>query len=87
MEPEITPEQAMEAVKAAGLDPDRTVSEQVAAPGQVDERTVKGWVSEAVAEAQPASAEEQALRFAEQFRDKLDAAQSRWFSVGGNDAR
>jgi hypothetical protein len=47
----ITPEQALLAVKAAGLDPDKSLNEQLNGPSQLDEQTVKGWVTEAVAEA------------------------------------
>jgi hypothetical protein len=86
MDSEITPEAALAAVKAAGLDPDRALSEQVEQAAPVDESTVRGWVSEAVAEARPASPQEQAQRFAEDFRDKLVEAQSPWFSLDGSDA-
>jgi hypothetical protein len=44
----ITPEQALLAVKAAGLDPDKPLAEQLNEPAQLDEQTVKGWVTEAV---------------------------------------
>ena len=86
MDSEITPEAALAAVRAAGLDPDTPLSEQVAAPTAPTESAVRGWVSEAVAEQVPASPEAQAQRFAEDFRERLTAAQSPWFSLGGNDA-
>ena len=86
MDSEITKEQALAAVRAAGLDLDRPLAEQVAGTGPVDEPTVRGWVAEAVQEARPRSPEEQAQRFAEGFREKLVEAQSPWFSLGGDDA-
>lgn len=83
----ITPEQAIEAVKSAGLDVDRPLSEQLPEPAAApSESAVRGWVSEAVAEAQPPTPEQQAQRFAEGFRDALVEAQSPWFSFGGTDA-
>jgi hypothetical protein len=79
----ITAEQALLAVKAAGLDPGKPLTDQLNPPSSVDERTVKGWVTEAVADAlgaqgeasarqsasaEPTSAEQ---RFAERLRDAL----------------
>lgn len=74
----------MAAVRAAGLDPDRALSEQVGvAPAPVDESTVRGWVADAVADAKPPSREEQAVQFAERLRDKLVEAQGPFYSLGG----
>lgn len=86
MDSSLTPEAALAAARAAGLDVDRPLSEQVAAPAAPTESTVRGWVSAAVEEARPPSPEEQAQRFAEDFRDKLVEAQSPWFSLDGNRA-
>ena len=86
MHSDITPEQAIAAVRAAGLDPDRSLSEQLAESPAPSESTVRGWVSEAVAQARPPSPEEQQLRFAESLRDKLNESTSQWFSLDGRDA-
>jgi hypothetical protein len=51
----ITPQQALLAVKAAGLDPEKLLSEQLSGPAQLDEGTVRGWVSEAIGEAMGAA--------------------------------
>jgi hypothetical protein len=93
----ITPEQALLAVKAAGLDTDRSLSEQLNGPTPLDEQTVRGWVSEAISEAmapagqgsagQPATPDQRERQFAEGYRDALVKAQSRWFAAeGGDDA-
>jgi hypothetical protein len=44
----ITPEQALLAVKAAGLDPGKSLTEQLNTSSDLSEETVTGWVSEAV---------------------------------------
>jgi hypothetical protein len=79
----ITAEQALLAVKAAGLDPDKPLTDQLNRSSLVDEQTVKSWVADAVREAlgaqgerstgesasaQPTSAEKW---FAERLRDAL----------------
>jgi hypothetical protein len=82
----ITPEQALLAVKAAGLDPDKSLSEQLNEPAQLDEQTVKGWVGEAVAEAidaqsqgaAPTDAQTQERQFAESYRDALNKSLTPW---------
>jgi hypothetical protein len=74
----ITPEQALLAVKAAGLDPDKPLAEQLNEPEQLDEQTVKGWVTEAVSEAiagqggQPSDPQTREREFAEAYRDALN---------------
>lgn len=76
----ITPEQALLAVKAAGLDPDKPLAEQLNEPAQLDEQTVKGWVTEAVSEAigsagqggQPSDPQTRERQFAERYRDALN---------------
>lgn len=78
MDSSVTPKQALEAVKAAGLDPDRPLSEQLAHSSTVDEQTVKGWAQEAVAEAAAAEPPDPERAFAELFRAKLAESTSRW---------
>jgi hypothetical protein len=84
----ITPEQALLAVKAAGLDPHKSLSEQLNGPAQLDEQPVKGWVTEAIGEAMGAAGQGAAAgptppqpheRLAKQLHD----AQSRWITLGG----
>jgi hypothetical protein len=85
----ITPEQALLAVKAAGLDPDKALAEQLTPTGP-DEETVKGWVREALGEAAsqepaattPAEAEQQ---FARRQADAPARAQSKWINLSGRD--
>jgi len=89
-EPSITPEQAMLAAKAAGLDPDRPLSEQVARSAGPDEQTVKGWVTEAVADAPAAGDGEPAdpeRSFAANYLDALNHSRtSRWMDEEQADA-
>jgi hypothetical protein len=70
----ITPEQALLAVKAAGLDPDRSLSEQLEPPG----------VDEAVAEAPPTEPRP-VLQPHERLARQLNEAQSVWHTLGGPD--
>lgn len=85
---EITPEQALLAVKAAGLDPDKPLSEQLSSSTDVSEEKVKGWVNEAISEAmgaqdagQATDPEAQERSWAENYRDALNRSRtSRWMT-------
>jgi hypothetical protein len=91
---EITPEQALLAVKAAGLDPDKPLSEQLHPSTEVSEEKVKGWVTEAVSEAmgaqdtagQSTDPQVRELRFAEDYRDALNRARTPWMGEDFDDA-
>jgi hypothetical protein len=82
-------------VKAAGLDPDKALSEQLIPSDRLDEETVKGWITEAVAEAMGAQDSGNAgestdpqvheRRFAEGYARALDKSRSRWFGEDGGD--
>ena len=80
----ITPEQALLAVKAAGLDPDRSVTAQLRG-GQDDD--LKRRVAElgeqvkALSDAQATPTDRQ-RQFAENFRDALNAHLTPWFGPG-----
>jgi hypothetical protein len=78
----ITPEQALLAVEAAGLDLDRPLNEQLNGPAQPDYETLASRVAELEAKLQ--EPQDPARAYAEKLRD----AQSQWFSIGegGKDA-
>jgi hypothetical protein len=92
----ITPEQALLAVKGAGLDPNRSLNEQLNGSEQLDEKTIKGWVIEAISEAmgavgqgsgaQPTDLQSQERRFAEGYRHALNKSRTPWFGEGADDA-
>jgi hypothetical protein len=97
----ITAEQALLAVKAAGLDPDKPLSEQLNGPGQLDEKTVKGWVTEAIDQAighqgqggggestestESTDPQSQQQRFAEGYRDALNRSLMPWMGEEEHD--
>jgi hypothetical protein len=84
----ISPEQARLAVVAAGLDPDKPLSEQMAP--KITEEQVKEWAGEAVTEVlascskEPTSGREADQKMAERLRDFLP--KPGWISPGGADA-
>src|SRR5215216_5500050 len=91
----ITPEQALLAVKAAALDTDKSLSEQLNASGGLSEDQVKSWVREALAETLGAQPKEKSSSrsdwggttdpqprertFAEGYAKALDKSRSKWF--------
>ena len=70
----ITPEQALLAVKAAGLDPDRSLSEQLNTPG-MDEAVTEQTPTKPPAPLQPH----------EWLAKQLNDAQTQWHTLGGPD--
>jgi hypothetical protein len=81
-----TPEQRLlEAVREAGLDPYKPLSEQLGAPtGSDDREALTARVAEL--EAKLAAPPDPQREFAEGLAGRLRAAQSPWFSFGGTDA-
>lgn len=91
----ITPEQALLAVKAAGLDLDRPLNEQLqsAQNGDLEQRVADlseqvKTLSEAFGAAgQPTDHQSREHRFAEGYRDALNQSRTPWFGEGeGDDA-
>jgi hypothetical protein len=81
----ITPEQAMLAVKAAGLDPDKPLNEQLQGNGGLERQVAE--LSEQVkalseARAAPTDPHARERRFAENFRDALNENLTPWFGQG-----
>ena len=85
----ITPEQALLAVKAAGLDPDRSLTEQLQGDegSDLEQRVAElGDQVKALSEAQapPPNLNTRQRQFAEDFRDALNRNLTPWF--GGDNA-
>jgi hypothetical protein len=84
----ISPEQARLAVVAAGLDPEKPLSEQPAP--RITEQQVKEWAGEAITEVlasygkDSTSKQESDQQMAERLRDSLP--KPGWISPGGDDA-
>ena len=81
----ITPEQAMLAVKAAGLDPDKPLNEQLQGNGGLERQVAE--LSEQVkalfeARAAPTDPHARERQFAETFRDALNENLTPWFGQG-----
>jgi hypothetical protein len=78
----ITPEQAMLAVKAAGLDPDKSLNEQLQGSGDLERQVtelseqVKGLSGVRAVPTDPHARERQ---FAENLRDALNKNLTPWF--------
>jgi hypothetical protein len=90
----ISTQQALLAVKAAGLDPAKPLTDQLNSAAPVDEATVRGWVTEAVAEAlgtasqdspdQPAQAQPtDEQQMGEAILKGIQAARTPWYSYTG----
>lgn len=92
----ITPEQALLAVKGAGLDPDKPLNEQLNGPAQLDEQERQGLGYRSVSEAmgagqgssgEPTDPQQPHQRFAENYRDALNRSRTRWFGEGRGGVR
>jgi hypothetical protein len=81
-----TPEQRLlEAVREAGLDPDKPLSEQLGSAAGVDDReALTARVAEL--EAKLAAPRDPQRDFADGLAARLRDSQSPWFSFGGTDA-
>jgi hypothetical protein len=88
MDSSITPEQALLAVQAAGLDPGKPLNEQLGTPAVDDQEALTARVAELEAQlaAAPQQPQDPEREFAERFATKLHDAQTPWFSYGGTDA-
>jgi hypothetical protein len=77
----ITPEQAMLAVKAAGLDPDKPLNEQLQGNGDLEQQVAD--LSEQVKALSQARAAPTAPEPHELLAKRLHDAQSEWLTYGG----
>jgi hypothetical protein len=90
-EPAISPEDVQRAMQHAGLDPDRPLTEQLTEQiGQVKRddtaaavARLEQRINELVSQQNPEPHPDPRQVFASQYLSALSAAQSRWFTPGG----